>query len=46
MVQWRSEGWTGYNPNAEPYSFEEIERDRTRYSAGERPITGTQQPRM
>ena len=46
-VQWRSEGWTGYNPNAEPYSFEEIERDRTRYSAaGNRPLTGAPQQRM
>lgn len=43
VVQWRSEGWTGYNPKAEPYSFEEIERDRTRYSASGRPQTGTQQ---
>ena len=33
-TQWKSEGWSGYNPNAEPFSFEEIERDRTRYSAG------------
>ncbi|MFO1397728.1 MAG: hypothetical protein U1F48_11755 [Burkholderiales bacterium] len=47
VVQWRSEGWTGYNPNAEPYSFEEIERDRTRYSAaGNRPLTGAPQQRM
>lgn len=46
-VQWRSEGWTGYNPKAEPYSFEEIERDRTRYSAsGNRPLPGTSQQRM
>jgi len=46
-VQWRSEGWAGYNPKAEPYSFEEIERDRTRYSAsGNRPLTGTPQQRM
>ena len=45
VVQWRSEGWNGYNPNAEPYSFEEVERERTRYSAGANPTTGTQ-PRM
>jgi hypothetical protein len=32
-VQWKSEGWAGYNPNAEPYSFEEIERNQTRYHA-------------
>jgi hypothetical protein len=42
-VQWRSEGWTGYNPKAEPYSFEEIERERTRWSAsGTATTTGTQ----
>jgi hypothetical protein len=33
-VQWKSAGWSGYNPNAEPFSFEEIERDRTLYRAG------------
>ncbi len=33
-VRWRSEGWTGYNPNAEPFSFEEIDENRTRYRAG------------
>lgn len=32
-VRWHSEGWIGYNPGAEPFSFEEIERDRTRYQA-------------
>lgn len=32
-TQWKSEGWTGYDPKAEPFSFEEIERDRTRYRA-------------
>jgi hypothetical protein len=31
VVQWQSEGWTGYNPDAEPYSPDEIERSRTRY---------------
>jgi len=33
-VQWKSSGWTGYNPQAEPFSFEEIERDRTLYRSG------------
>jgi hypothetical protein len=42
VVQWRSEGWTGYNPNAEPFSFDEVERERTRYSAGANRTTGTQ----
>jgi hypothetical protein len=32
-TQWKSAGWTGYNPEAEPFSFEEIERDRTQYRA-------------
>lgn len=36
-LQWKSAGWTGYNPNAEPFSFEEIERDRTLYRAGTPP---------
>jgi len=37
VVQWRSEGWTGYDPKAEPYSFDEIERNRTRYQASPAP---------
>jgi hypothetical protein len=32
-TQWKSAGWTGYNPEAEPFTFEEIERDRTQYRA-------------
>ena len=32
-THWKSAGWTGYNPQAEPFSFEEIERDRTQYRA-------------
>jgi len=32
-TQWKSGGWTGYNPQAEPFTFEEIERDRTQYRA-------------
>jgi hypothetical protein len=32
-LQWKSAGWTGYNPKAEPYTFEEIERDRTQWRA-------------
>jgi hypothetical protein len=31
--EWRSEGWSGYDASAEPFSFEEIERNRTRYSS-------------
>ena len=31
-TQWKSAGWTGYNPDAEPFTFDEIERDRTRWS--------------
>lgn len=33
VVRWRSEGWTGYDPKAKPYSFDEIERYRIRYRA-------------
>jgi hypothetical protein len=36
-VQWKSAGWSGYNPSAEPFTFEEIERDRTLYRAGPTP---------
>jgi uncharacterized membrane protein len=31
VVQWKSEGWTRYDPDAEPYSFDDVERNRTRY---------------
>jgi len=33
-TQWKSSGWTGYDAKAEPFSFEEIERDRTTYRSG------------
>ena len=33
VLQWKSSGWKGYNPSAEPFSFEEIERDRTLWRA-------------
>jgi hypothetical protein len=36
VLQWKSTGWTGYNPNSEPYTFEEIEKDRTLYHAAPR----------
>jgi hypothetical protein len=45
VVQWKSEGWSGYDPKAEPFSFEEVERERTRWSAGAQP-TRTPQQRM
>ena len=32
-TQWKSAGWTGYDQNAEPYTFDEIERDRTQWRA-------------
>jgi hypothetical protein len=32
-TQWKSAGWTGYNAEAEPYTFDEIERDRTLWRA-------------
>ncbi len=30
--EWREAGWTGWNPEAMPYTLEDIERDRARYS--------------
>ena len=39
-TQWKSTGWTGYNPDAEPFTFDEIERDRTQWRA-----TGTRTTR-
>jgi len=38
VVQWKSEGWTRYNPHAEPYSFDEIERNRARYRTPQPPL--------
>ena len=38
VVQWKSEGWTRHNPNAQPYSFDEIERNRARYRAPQPPL--------
>ena len=29
--EWRSSGWTGYDPEAEPLTRDEIEREQTRY---------------
>ncbi len=34
VLRWKSAGWAGYNPEAEPFTFEEVERDRTVYRAG------------
>ena len=31
VEEWRASGWTGFDPKAAPYSFDEIERDRARY---------------
>jgi hypothetical protein len=31
VEQWRSSGWAGHDPDAAPYTFDQIERDRTRY---------------
>lgn len=33
--QWRGEGYTGYDPNAQPYTNEEAVRERARYNKGE-----------
>jgi len=37
--EWRESGWTGWNPEALPYTLEDIERDRARYSTRDE-ITG------
>jgi uncharacterized membrane protein len=29
--RWQEEGWTSYDPQSEPYTTEQIERDRVRY---------------
>jgi hypothetical protein len=31
VEQWRSSGWTGYDPEAKPFTYEDIERDRSTY---------------
>jgi uncharacterized membrane protein len=33
VEEWRESGWTGWNPEAQPYSLDDIERDRTRYAS-------------
>jgi len=40
---WRSTGWSGYDPSAKPYTGDEIERDRSRYRAEvEQPLAGAE----
>ena len=29
VEQWKSSGWKGYDPQAQPFSYADIERDRT-----------------
>ncbi|MEO8133441.1 MAG: DUF1269 domain-containing protein, partial [Betaproteobacteria bacterium] len=31
VLQWRDAGWTGYDTEAQPYSYDQIEQDRARY---------------
>ena len=31
VQQWKSTGWKGYDPEAQPFSYEDIERDRSTY---------------
>jgi len=38
-AQWRQQGWTAYNPKAEPYTAEQIDEERRRYHAA--PATAT-----
>jgi hypothetical protein len=33
VEQWRATGWTGFDPKAAPFSYDEIERDRQYYGA-------------
>jgi uncharacterized protein YcfJ len=44
VEQWRESGWTGWNAEAQPYTVEELERDRARYSTRD-DATGTPLPR-
>lgn len=37
VEQWKRTGWKRYNPEAAPFSFDEIERDRMQYRASPRP---------
>lgn len=41
--EWRSAGWRGYDSSAEPYTFEEIERNRTRYRGSDMDISRERQ---
>ena len=38
VVQWKSEGWTRYNPDSESHSFDEGERNRTRHREAQPPL--------
>lgn len=31
LDRWREEGWTSYDPDADPYTVDQIERERVRY---------------
>ncbi len=35
VERWRGEGWSGYDPDARPYSADEISRDRARLRAAQ-----------
>ncbi len=32
VTQWREKGWNDYDPNAQPYSTDELDKERTHYS--------------
>ena len=34
VASWRASGWTGFDPGAEPYSVDRIERERSAYRTG------------
>ena len=34
VQQWRSQGWSRFDESAKPYSYEEIERERSAYRSG------------
>jgi uncharacterized membrane protein len=40
VEQWKSSGWKGYDPEAQPFTYEDIERDRSMYGTGRSASTG------
>jgi hypothetical protein len=40
QTRWRSSGWSGFDESAEPYTREQIERERSLYGSAAHPDTG------